>query len=252
MFASDAERAGLRRIGIDRPGYGGSTSQPGRTIGGWVPEALAVVDHLGIDRFVAAGASTGGAYALALAASSARVLAAVACCAVSDMRWREGRAMIPEAVKIWDAPNREAAHQAVVALFGEDGSKVTAHSTGDAIAASDRAVLADPQIASAWIRSNDEAFVQGVDGFTDDRLADGNGWSTFDVRAIKCPVIVLHGTSDTIVPVAHAYHTAALVPGATLRVVEGLGHFSIILEIIGGVTKLLAQSASGRSTLVSR
>ena len=42
--ASSARAAGdvgLRLVGIDRPGYGLSTPQPGRTIAGWVPEALA-------------------------------------------------------------------------------------------------------------------------------------------------------------------------------------------------------------------
>src|SRR5262249_42952022 len=61
-----AGQAGLRIIGIDRPGYGLSAPQPGRTIAGWVPEALAVADHLGIGQFAAVGVSTGGAYALAL------------------------------------------------------------------------------------------------------------------------------------------------------------------------------------------
>ena len=46
-----ASEAGLRIIGIDRPGYDLSTPQPGRTIAGWVPEALAVADHLGIGPF---------------------------------------------------------------------------------------------------------------------------------------------------------------------------------------------------------
>ena len=50
-----ASEAGLRIIGIDRPGYGLSTPQPGRTIAGWVPEALAVADHLGIGPFAAVG-----------------------------------------------------------------------------------------------------------------------------------------------------------------------------------------------------
>ena len=80
ICAAAADQAGLRLIGIDRPGYGRSTPQPGRTIGGWVPDALAVADHLGIDRFVSVGASTGGAYALALAAASRRVMGTVACC----------------------------------------------------------------------------------------------------------------------------------------------------------------------------
>ena len=88
-----ASEAGLRIIGIDRPGYGLSTPQPGRTIAGWVPEALAVADHLGIGPFATVGISTGGAYALALAAlAPARVLGVVACCSMTDMRWPEGRA----------------------------------------------------------------------------------------------------------------------------------------------------------------
>jgi pimeloyl-ACP methyl ester carboxylesterase len=45
VCAAAAARAGLRLIGIDRPGYGRSTAQPGRTIGGWAPEALAVIDQ---------------------------------------------------------------------------------------------------------------------------------------------------------------------------------------------------------------
>jgi pimeloyl-ACP methyl ester carboxylesterase len=76
-----ASEAGLRIIGIDRPGYGLSTPQPGRTIAAWVPEALAVADHLGLGPFAAVGISTGGAYALALAAlAPERVLGVVACC----------------------------------------------------------------------------------------------------------------------------------------------------------------------------
>jgi pimeloyl-ACP methyl ester carboxylesterase len=36
-------------------------------------------------------------------------------------------------------------------------------------------------------------FTHGLQGYTDDRLADGAGWVTFDVRSIRCPVTVLHG-----------------------------------------------------------
>ncbi len=72
-LAANASKAGLRLIGIDRPGYGRSTPQPGRTIGSWTPQALAVADRLGIERFAVVGVSTGGAYALALAANAPQV-----------------------------------------------------------------------------------------------------------------------------------------------------------------------------------
>jgi pimeloyl-ACP methyl ester carboxylesterase len=103
-----ASEAGLRIIGIDRPGYGLSAPQPGRTIAGWVPEALAVADHLGIGQFAAVGISTGGAFALALAAlGPERVLGVVACCSMTDARWPEGRAtMSPAHVHaVWEAPD---------------------------------------------------------------------------------------------------------------------------------------------------
>src|SRR5262245_66019522 len=79
LLSEAASRAGMRIIGIDRPGYGRSTPQPGRTIGGWVPDALAVVDHLGVDGFMVVGGSTGGAYVLARACPSTSVTDAGAC-----------------------------------------------------------------------------------------------------------------------------------------------------------------------------
>ena len=74
---------------------------------GWVPEALAVADHLGIGPFAAVGISTGGAYALALAAlAPARVLGVVACCSMTDMRWPQGRATMswPHVRAVWRRP----------------------------------------------------------------------------------------------------------------------------------------------------
>ena len=85
-----------------------------------------------------------------------------------------------------------------------------------------------------------EALAHGFGGYIDDRLADGPGWGTFDVSAITCPVVVLHGTGDTLVPLAHAHHTAALVPGATLRIVDRLGHLSIALDMVSAIKQVLA------------
>ena len=50
-----AASLGLRLVGIDRPGYGLSTLEPGRTIAEWAPIAIAVADHLGLDRFLTMG-----------------------------------------------------------------------------------------------------------------------------------------------------------------------------------------------------
>jgi pimeloyl-ACP methyl ester carboxylesterase len=237
-FVADASRSGLRFVGIDRPGYGYSTPWPGRTIAGCVPDALAVADHLGIDRFVTVGCSTGGSYALALASLSDRVIGTVACCAVSDMRWAEGKAMNVSCHPVWNAPDRETALAIIAAEFGEDGHKIATPPT-DFFAPADKAMYADPEFLASWQSQLSDMFAHGVAGFVDDRLADGRGWDTFDVTAIECPVIVLHGGSDGMCPLPNAHHTAAIVPGAALRIFDGHGHISILREMAGTIRQLL-------------
>ena len=58
--------------------------------------------------------------------------------------------------------------------------------------------------------------------------------------------IVLHGTSDTFVPVAHATYTQRIVPGASLDIREGLGHFSIIPTVVPVLAELLKGRASSQ------
>jgi len=44
------------------------------------------------------------------------------------------------------------------------------------------------------------------------------------LSAVSAPTLVIHGDCDTVVPPAHGRDTAASVPGAALKIVEGLGH----------------------------
>jgi pimeloyl-ACP methyl ester carboxylesterase len=66
--AQDAADRGLRLIGYDRPGYGGSTPQPGRTVADCVSDVRAICAELGIDRLATWGISGGGPHVLACAA----------------------------------------------------------------------------------------------------------------------------------------------------------------------------------------
>jgi pimeloyl-ACP methyl ester carboxylesterase len=236
-LADEAASGGLRLIGIDRPGYGWSDPDPGRTIAGWVADALAVADHLGIDRFATVGLSTGGAYALALAALAPdRVIAAVPCGAMTDMRHEDARATMsrPHALAVWEAPDRDAAIAASVASHGIDGSKIVESAEGPPLPSSDQAMLPS-RWGQLWMQATPTMFAHGLEGYADDRIADGGGWVTFDVTAIRCPVIVLHGGADVIADPIHACGTADLVPGAELRIVDGLGHFSIEDELVAAV-----------------
>jgi proline iminopeptidase len=41
---------------------------------------------------------------------------------------------------------------------------------------------------------------------------------------ITAPALVIHGAADPLVPVAHGEDTASKIPGATLKVIPGMGH----------------------------
>ncbi|HEY0717961.1 MAG TPA: alpha/beta fold hydrolase, partial [Streptosporangiaceae bacterium] len=65
---ADAGARGLRIIGYDRPGYGGSSPQPGRTVASCAADVRAICAALGIGRLVTWGISGGGPHLLATAA----------------------------------------------------------------------------------------------------------------------------------------------------------------------------------------
>lgn len=61
---------GLRMISVERNGFGESPLDPERGYADYAKEVLAVLDHLGVDRFAIVAISGGGAYAAHLAATA--------------------------------------------------------------------------------------------------------------------------------------------------------------------------------------
>jgi pimeloyl-ACP methyl ester carboxylesterase len=70
-------------------------------------------------------------------------------------------------------------------------------------------------------------------------------WSSFErLGQIRCPVLVLHGTQDRVVPVANARVLAERIPGATLVLLEGAGHVYHSEQPIAADTAVLRFLAS--------
>ena len=83
-WAEDAAVRGIRLVGYDRPGYGGSDRQPGRCVVDAAADASAIADACGAGRFRTWGGSGGGPHALACAAMLPdRVIACAALCSVA-------------------------------------------------------------------------------------------------------------------------------------------------------------------------
>jgi pimeloyl-ACP methyl ester carboxylesterase len=115
------------------------------------------------------------------------------------------------------------------ARYGHDGRRFE-EAGPDGLVPADRAVLADEGLATALTTTMGEAFRQGVGGYAQDIVVQGRPWS-FDTGAIVSPVWVLHGEADTLVAVAHARHTAEMIPGARLVTRPDQGHISILPEL---------------------
>src|SRR5580700_10125376 len=87
---ADAAARGLRLISYDRPGYGESTPQPGRTMADAAGDVRAICAALGIDRLAMWGISGGGPHVLACAALLPDLVVAAASLASSAPYGAEG------------------------------------------------------------------------------------------------------------------------------------------------------------------
>lgn len=232
---------GVRVITPDRPGYGGSTPVPGRTTASWADDVRALADHLGIGRFAVMGLSSGGPYAVACAAVLGdRVCGAVIAAGNTEMSWPDAAdGYLQSELDIMAMDDEDAAVAWCLEHYGADGSGFFA---GDMdLGSTDNAFLADEANMTALFTAMADAFRQGVVGYAHDITVQGRPWS-FDPAAITAPTLVVHGADDHLVPIAHSRHTASLIPGAELRIIEGRGHLSLPLEFpfiaAGAVTPL--------------
>ncbi|MGA1842215.1 MAG: alpha/beta fold hydrolase [bacterium] len=222
---------GLRVVSPDRPGYGGSSPQPGRTMSDWPKDVVRLADALGIDRFIVAGHSSGGPYAIACAALLPnRVSGAIVLAGVTDMAWPEALNGYFEAeIAMMRMPDEQSVLVRCEELYGADGSGLLRLS-GIHLPAPDVALLSDKKMANAMFASITEAFRQGIGGYAQDIFVQGKAWP-FVPGAITTPTMLVHGKLDTIVPVAHSCHTAELIPESSLQILPGHGHISISLEL---------------------
>ena len=76
-------------------------------------------------------------------------------------------------------------------------------------------------------------------------IAYGN--RTDKLAQVKAPTLVIHGTSDPLVPIEHGWATAEAIPGARLVLIESLGHglafpslWDQIIEAISSHTQSIA------------
>jgi pimeloyl-ACP methyl ester carboxylesterase len=220
--------ARLRVISPDRPGYGGSSPRPGRSMADWPSDVAALADALALERFVVAGHSSGGPYAVACAAVlGSRVSGGIVFGGVTDMGWPGAwDGYIDSERRLMRLGDEAAAVAWCEQHYGADGSGFLSASDFD-FPAVDNALMADERIGGAIVAAVTAAFQQGVGGYAQDAVVQGRPWP-LDPGRITAPMEVVHGELDSAMPVAHSRHTAELIPGSRLRIVHGHGHMTTL------------------------
>src|SRR5215831_16124506 len=260
-MAGAAAARGLRTVRYARPGYGGSTPQPGRLVADAAEDVEAVLARLRIDEFVTAGWSGGGPHALACAAMlPVRCLAAatIAGVAPSDspgLDWPAG--MGTENVEEFAAA---VAGEADLTRFLEAAAPTLRDITGAAVAeglgglvsAADKAVITG-EFADHLAALFRAALSSGIDGWRDDDLAFSRDWGiSLEALGHATPVAVRQGDQDRMVPSAHGAWLAANIPRARARLRPGEGHHTLVVngfgEILDDLLALAGRRRSGSAT----
>jgi pimeloyl-ACP methyl ester carboxylesterase len=248
-FAGAAAARGLRYVSYSRPGYGGSSRQPGRAVADCAADAAAVLDRLGAQRCYTLGASGGGPHALACAALLPdRVLACATVAGVAPFdaagleflagmgqeNQQEFGAALAGPAQLQAYLEREAP-----ALAGVTGAQVAA-ALGDLVSPVDVAALRG-DFADYVAESFRGALSSGIWGWFDDDLAFTRPWE-FQLGGIAVPVLVWQGAQDRMVPFAHGRWLAAHLTRVTANLLPGEGHLSIAVDKFGEVVDQLLAS----------
>jgi len=247
-FVDDARARGLRLIGYDRPGYGGSSAQLGRSVGDAAADVAELLDGLDVDRFATWGHSGGGPHALACAALlpercvAAATLASPGPYGAEGLDFLEGMGELnveefdtvlagPEALEPVVLRN-----QAEMFSAGPDGLRqamLTVLSPLDQEAFT-------PEVGERIYSVMVEGAGERIEGWRDDDLAFVNPWG-FDLADIRVPVLLLHGVQDLMAPPGHGRWLAARIPGVQAEISEDQGHITVLVNRVPDVHEWLAE-----------
>lgn len=222
---------GARVITPDRPGFGRSDPRVGRSLLDWADDVAELADALSLDRFAVAGVSGGGPLALACARTLGDRVTAAAVLGGSGPTTApgalEGMAFERRA-GYWLARNTPGLFRVVAAWRGDPRRDpeafyriYTRHNPP-----SDQAILSRPEVKERYMASYAEATRQGLDAFVWEVQLVSRDWG-FELSDVEVPVGIWHGAEDNSTPVGMARAMARDIPGAELRIVEGIGHMLV-------------------------
>jgi pimeloyl-ACP methyl ester carboxylesterase len=248
--AADARARGARLIAYDRPGYGGSTPHPGRTVADVAADVLTIADALGLERLVTWGVSGGGPHALACGAllgDRVTACAALASVAPSDADGLDWTAGMGEANLVEFAKAREG-RDALEPFLHEEAAQIVDAQPDRIIEAMES--LLSPVDRGALRGGLGHYFAEcfgvglgpGVEGWVEDDLAFVAPWG-FGIQDVRVPLLIWQGHEDLMVPPAHGEWLAGRADGAEVHLSPEDGHLTLLEHRVTAVHEWLLASA---------
>ena len=229
---------GVQLVCYDRPGYGESSRQEGRTVADAAHDVRDIADHLGIKRFSVVGRSGGAPHALATAAVlEDRVdrVAALVCLApprAPGLDWFSG--MTDANVREYTTADNDEAKLVESLRLQADRARRNPASMLDNLrgqmTAPDQTAVKSSAIRRLLTDTYREAMRGGPYGWIDDVLALRRDWG-FEPGKISQPTLLWHGERDNFAPVEHTRWLAEQISHAEIRIQRDTAHFGAMEEL---------------------
>ena len=223
---------GIRWIVPERPGFGQSDPQPGRTLLDWADDVRQLADYLGLERFHLAGFSTGGSHAAACAwRMPERIIRTALISPLAPFSSLSALSGMPPTNRMLMAmahytpallnPFMRVMLQGLI----RRPEQIT-HRHSDMWPEADRQLMTDPGIREHMIAVFREATRQGPDALVDEQLLLAHAWG-FNPADIRGPVHLWHGDADIHVPPA-MLSPLKRIADLRLRLVPQRGHYLVL------------------------
>ncbi len=229
--------ASARIVAPDRPGYGGSDPNPGRTLLDWVRDVAQLADALQINRFAVVGVSGGGPGALACASVMpqrlTRVGVAVSPAPTDAPGALDGMSGVNRFfMKVaWYLPWLSSANARLLARLIRRDPRRYINTMKRKMDPVDIAVIDRPEIQHMLVSDFAEAVRNGATGIIDDLAANhGRPWG-FSLEQIRSEVLLWSCELDRSVPPGAGTYLSTAIPSCRVKLVRDAGHLWVLLHL---------------------
>ncbi|MCY3852183.1 MAG: alpha/beta fold hydrolase [Gammaproteobacteria bacterium] len=219
---TSARKHGLRLIAPDRAGVGGSDDCPDHSLAGHIEDAVALLDHLGVEKFAVLGFSGGGPYAAEVARQESHRIRALTLVSahVQGVQPGPGHRILMKLANV-SIPVARLVFLAI-AIPAVAAPNFSRFLIGPGLNRSDRQALKDREIR--------RCLTKGIAGVLWSGRATALEARNFyrerpsSPIALDVPVRIWHGAEDKVIVPKAAFIYSRTFPGSYLTVIPKAGH----------------------------